>query len=46
VTIPGDPQAMIVASHPNFEMNLVRVGGEPVHYAGASGIREFFRDVA
>jgi ketosteroid isomerase-like protein len=22
------------------------VGGEPVYYAGASGIREFFRDVA
>jgi ketosteroid isomerase-like protein len=23
-----------------------RTGGEPVYYAGASGIREFFRDVA
>ena len=46
VTIPGDPDAMIVASHPDFEMHLVGVGGEPVYYAGASGIREFFRDVA
>jgi hypothetical protein len=42
VTIPGDPEAMILASHPDFKMNLVGVGGEPVHYAGVSGIREFF----
>lgn len=27
-------------------MHLIGVGGEPVYYAGASGIREFFRDVA
>jgi ketosteroid isomerase-like protein len=46
VTIPGDPEAIIVASHPDFEMQLVGVGGEPVYYAGASGIRDFFRDVA
>jgi ketosteroid isomerase-like protein len=46
VTIPGDPEAMIAASHPDFEMQLVGVAGEPVHYAGASGIREFFSDVA
>jgi ketosteroid isomerase-like protein len=46
VTIPGHPEAMIAASHPDFEMHLVGVGGEPVYYAGASGIREFFRDVA
>ena len=37
---------MIEASHPDFEMHLVGVGGEPVYYAGSSGIREFFRDVA
>jgi ketosteroid isomerase-like protein len=37
---------MIAASHPDFEMHLVGVAGEPVHDAGASGIREFFRDVA
>jgi ketosteroid isomerase-like protein len=46
VTIPGDPETMIAASDPRFEMHLVGVGGEPVHYAGASGIREWFRDVA
>jgi ketosteroid isomerase-like protein len=46
VTIPGDPDTMIAASHPDFDMQLVGVGGEPVHYMGASGIREFFHDVA
>ena len=46
VTIPGDPEAMIDASQPDFEMQLVGVGGEPVYYAGARGIRDFFRDVA
>ena len=44
--IPGNPEAMIAASDPGFEMHLVGVGGGPAHYAGASGIREFFRDVA
>ena len=46
VTIPGDFEAMIAASHPHFEMHLIGVGGEPVYYVGESGIREFFRDVA
>ena len=46
VTIPGDSEAMIAASHPGFEMHLIGVGGEPVTYVGESGIREFFRDVA
>jgi len=46
VTIPGDSEAMIAASHPDFEMHLIGVGGEPVTYVGESGIREFFRDVA
>jgi ketosteroid isomerase-like protein len=46
VTIPGDPEAMVAASHSDFEMHLVGAGGEPVYYVGASGIREFFRDVA
>ena len=46
MTIPGDPEPMIAASGPAFEMHLVGVAGEPVHYAGVSGIREFFRDVA
>lgn len=43
--IPGDPEAMVAASHPNFEMELVGIGGGPVHYTGAAGIRDFFRDV-
>ena len=46
LTIPGDPETMIAASHPGFEMHLIGVGGEPVYYMGATGIREFFRDVA
>lgn len=46
VIIPGDAAAMIAAGEPGFEMHLVGVGGEPVHYAGPSGIRDFFRDVA
>ena len=46
VTVPGDPEAIIAASDPGFEMHLVGVAGEPVLYAGASGIREWFHDVA
>jgi ketosteroid isomerase-like protein len=46
VIIPGDPEAMIAATHPGFEMHLIGVGREPVYYLGDSGIREFFRDVA
>ena len=46
VTIPGDPEALIAASGPGFEMHLIGITGEPVHYAGASGIREWFCDVA
>jgi uncharacterized protein len=46
VTIPGDSEAMIAASDPDFEMHLIGVGGEPVNYVGESGIREFFRDVS
>ncbi len=46
MTIPGDPETMIAASAPGFEMHLVGVGGGPAYYSGASGIREFFRDVA
>jgi ketosteroid isomerase-like protein len=46
MTIPGDPETMIAASDPGFEMHLVRVDGGTAYYAGAGGIREFFRDVA
>ena len=46
VAIPGDPEPMIAASAPDFEMHLIGVTGEPVYYSGASGIRQFFSDVA
>ena len=46
VAIPGDPETIIAAIEPGFTMDLVAVGGQPAHYDGASGIREFFRDVA
>jgi ketosteroid isomerase-like protein len=46
VTIPGDPERMIAASAAGFEMRLIGVTGEPVRYRGASGIREWFHDVA
>jgi ketosteroid isomerase-like protein len=45
-TIPGDPGPMVAASHPDFEMRLVSVGGGPATYRGEAGIRAFFRDVA
>ena len=45
-TIPGDPETMIAAIGPDFEMRLIGVIGEAVRYAGASGVREWFRDVA
>ncbi len=45
MTIPGDPEQLISAAGPDFEMHLVGVGGEDVHYAGEAGIREFFADV-
>jgi hypothetical protein len=38
MTIPGDPETMIAASDPGFEMHLVQVGGGAAYYAGASGI--------
>lgn len=37
---------MIAASGPGFEMRLIGVTGEDVCFAGASGIREWLRDVA
>jgi ketosteroid isomerase-like protein len=46
VSIPGDPDPMIAASTPAFEMHLIGITGEPVHYAGVAGIREFFDDVS
>ena len=46
MSIPGDPEPMIAASTPDFEMHLIGITGEPVHYIGVAGIREFFRDVS
>jgi uncharacterized protein len=46
MSIPGDPEPMIAVSTPGFEMHLIGITGEPVHYAGVAGIREFFRDVS
>jgi ketosteroid isomerase-like protein len=46
VTIPGNPEAIVAASDPSFELHLVAVGGGPAYCEGASGIHEFFRDVA
>jgi ketosteroid isomerase-like protein len=46
VSIPGDPEPMIAASAPDFEMHLRGITGEQVHYAGVAGIREFFHDVS
>jgi hypothetical protein len=36
VTIPGDPEAMIAASHPGFEMHLIR-GGRRAGLPGSRG---------
>ena len=37
---------MIAASASAFEMHLIGVTGEPVHYAGANDVRQWVRDVA
>jgi hypothetical protein len=37
MTIPGDPEATVAASQPDFEMQLVGVGGEPVRYTACAG---------
>ena len=42
----GDAETLVALCGPGFKMHLVGVAGEPVYYAGASGIREFFRDLA
>jgi ketosteroid isomerase-like protein len=45
VAIPGDPEPMIEAIEPGFQMQLAAVGGGAAYYAGAEGIREWFSDV-
>jgi len=46
VVIPGDPEPMVEAIGPGFEMQLIAVGGGPARYTGASGIRKWFADVS
>ena len=41
----NDPDAFIPVCDPQFEMYLVSVVGEPVHYQGPDGIRQFIRDM-
>jgi len=45
-TSRGDAEALIALCDPDFEMHLVGVAGASIYYAGESGIREFFRDMA
>jgi ketosteroid isomerase-like protein len=42
----GDVEWLIEHSEPDIEMHMRGVAGEPVRYTGASGIREYFRDMA
>ena len=42
----GDLEWLIEHSHPDIEMRMRGVAGESVRYAGADGIREYFRDMA
>jgi ketosteroid isomerase-like protein len=42
----GDVDWLIEHSAPRLEMHFRGVAGEPVLYVGASGIRDYFRDVA
>ncbi|HEX6653788.1 MAG TPA: hypothetical protein VF072_13665 [Thermoleophilaceae bacterium] len=41
----GDIDWLVEHSDPGLEMHFIGVAGEPVLYAGASGIREYFRDL-
>lgn len=42
----GDVDWLIEHSDPGLEMHFLGVAGEPVLYVGASGIRDYFRDIA
>ncbi len=41
-----DVEALVGLCSPRFEMHATGVVGEPVHYRGADGIRQYFLDVA
>ena len=42
----GDIDWLVQHSDPELEMHFLGVAGEPVLYVGASGIRDYFRDIA
>jgi ketosteroid isomerase-like protein len=42
----GDAEAFIALCDARFEMWLLGVVGEPVHYLGADGVSQFFRDMS
>ncbi len=41
----GDVDWLVEHSDPGLEMHFLGVAGEPALYMGASGIREYFRDI-
>jgi ketosteroid isomerase-like protein len=41
----GEPQVFAALCAPAFEMHLVGIVGEPVHYRGPEGVHDFFRDM-
>jgi len=41
----GDVDWLVEHSDPELEMHFLGVSGEPVLYVGASGIRDYFRDI-
>jgi ketosteroid isomerase-like protein len=42
----GDLDWLVEQSDPGLQMHFLGVAGEPVLYVGASGIRDYFRDIA
>lgn len=41
-----DVDWLVAHSDPGIELHMHGVAGEPVLYVGASGIRDYFRDIA
>jgi ketosteroid isomerase-like protein len=41
-----DIEGLKALTHPDIEMRMRGVAGEPVRYAGHAGIEEYFRDMA
>jgi ketosteroid isomerase-like protein len=42
----GDIDWLVEHSDPGLQMHFRGVAGEPVHYVGAAGLREYFSDLA